>query len=145
MFPDDASAQRWFADVRWPDGVHCPHCGWFKIQINGSHNSQPYRCKKSKAGGCGKRFSVKTSTVMQDSNAGLQKWAIATYLLTTSLKSVSSMKLHRDLKVTQKTAWTLAHKIRKSLEDDNQSLNGIVEVDETYIGGLEKNNTGTRS
>ena len=76
---------------------------------------------------------------MADSNLSLQIWAIATYLLTTNLKSVSSMKLHRDLGVTQKTAWTLAHKIRKSYEESGQNFTGIVEIDETYVGGLEKN------
>ena len=139
MFPDDAAAEKWFEEVRWPDGVHCPHCGYTNIQVNSQHASQPYRCRKSTKGGCGKRFSVKTETVMQKSNLGLQTWAVATYLLTTNLKSVSSMKLHRDLKVTQKTAWSLAHKIRKSLEQNNQTFDGIVEVDETYVGGLEKN------
>lgn len=139
MFPDDTVAEKWFEEVRWPNGIHCPHCGHGNIQVNAEHSSQPYRCRKSNKGGCGKRFSVKTETVMQKSNLGLQTWAVATYLLTTNLKSVSSMKLHRDLKITQKTAWSLAHKIRKALEDDNQNFHGIVEVDETFVGGLEKN------
>lgn len=139
MFPDDTAAEKWFEEVRWPDGIHCPHCGHGNIQVNAEHSSQSYRCRKSNKGGCGKRFSVKTETVMQKSNLGLQTWAVATYLLTTNLKSVSSMKLHRDLKITQKTAWLLARKIRSALEDGNQSFHGIVEVDETYVDGLEKN------
>ena len=78
---------------------------------------------------------------MQSSKIGLQKWVIAIYLMSTSLKGVSSMKLHRDLGVTQKTAWFLAQKIRQGwLEgQDDDKLDGIVEVDETYIGGKSKN------
>ncbi|MDE0308369.1 MAG: IS1595 family transposase [Acidiferrobacterales bacterium] len=82
---------------------------------------------------------MKTNSIMESSNLGYQVWAIATYLLTTNLKSVSSMKLHRDLKISQPAAWHLAHRIRKSFEENDQPFNGIVEADETYVGGLEKN------
>ena len=68
----------------------------------------------------------------------LQKWAIEIYLLVTSLKGVSSMKLHRDLDITQKTAWHMLHKIRHALSGGGISMSGMVEVDETYIGGLER-------
>ena len=137
MFPDNATAEKWFTNVRWPDGIYCPRCGSTNVQTGAKHQSMPFRCRNYKV--CGKRFSVKTETVMEHSNLGYQIWAIATYLLTTSLKSVSSMKLHRDLGVTQKTAWSLAHKIRKSFEEDNQNFSGVVEADESYFGGLEKN------
>ena len=137
VFPDDATAEQWFVNVRWPDGVHCPHCGSDKVQINSSHKTMPFRCRNYKE--CGKRFSAKTNSIMESSKLGYQKWAVVTYLLTTSLKSVSSMKLHRDLGVTQTTAWYLAHRIRKSFEQSDQNFSGIVEVDETYVGGLEKN------
>ena len=76
---------------------------------------------------------------MQGSNLGFQKWAIAIYLSTTNLKGVSSMKLHRDLGITQKTAWHLAHRIRETWQENGGLFDGPVEVDETYIGGLEKN------
>jgi len=79
---------------------------------------------------------------MQSSKVGLQKWVIAMYLMSTSLKGVSSMKLHRDLGVTQKTAWHLAQKIRQGWlegQDYNDKLDGVVEVDETYIGGKSRN------
>ena len=95
--------------------------------------------------GLPKWFSVKTGTVMQSSKLGLQVWAIASYLLTTGLKGQASMKLHRDLGITQKTAWHLAHRIRetwaKKAEGSNGSggMAGPVEVDEVYIGGKEKN------
>ena len=76
---------------------------------------------------------------MEGSNLDYQKWAIAMYLMVTSIKGVSSMKLHRDLGITQKSAWHLAHRIRKCWEHQYSIFAGPVEVDETYIGGLEKN------
>ena len=137
MFPDDAAAEKWFIDVRWPDGVHCPTCGSTNVQAGAKHNTMPFRCRNYKE--CGKKFSVKTATVMAGSNLGYQIWAMATYLLTTSSISVSSMKLHRDLGITQSAAWHLAHRIRKSFEDDYQNFSGSVEADESDFGGLEKN------
>ena len=128
--------KKWFAEVRWQGAVNCPHCGSANVQIGAKHKTMPYRCRDKV---CGKRFSAKSKTVMESSNLGYQVWAIATYLLTTSLKSVSSMKLHRDLAITQKTAWYLAHRIRKSFETENQNYDGTVEVNESYYGGLEKN------
>jgi len=138
MFPDNASARKWMEELRWTDGErHCPHCGSLKTKTVPNEKPMPYHC-----GDCRKYFSVKTGTVMQSSKIGLQKWVIAIYLMSTSLKGVSSMKLHRDLGVTQKTAWFLAQKIRQGWlegQDDNDKLDGVVEVDETYIGGKAKN------
>ena len=135
MFSDDVAAERWFVEARWPDGVHCPRCGSLNVQERPTRKPQPYRCRD-----CRKDFSVKTGTLMHGSNLGLQTWVIAIYLLTTNLKGVSSMKLHRDLGITQKTAWYLAHRIRETWADDADiPFPGPVEVDETYIGGLEKN------
>ena len=134
MFPDDETAESWFTEVRWSDGVRCPKCDSDNIQERATRKPQPYRCRS-----CRKDFSVKTDTLMHNSPLGCQTWAIAIYLMTTGLKGVSSMKLHRDLDVTQKTAWHLAMRIRETFEDDGVAFTGPVEVDETYMSGKEKN------
>ena len=133
-FPDDAAAERWFTKIRWPVGAHCPHCGSVNVQDGTKHKTMPYRCRD-----CRKWFSVKTGTVMQSSKLGLQVWAVATYLLTTGLKGQASMKLHRDLGITQKSAWNLAHRIRETWAKKNEAMAGPVEVDETCIAGKKKN------
>ena len=93
-----------------------------------------YRCRT-----CRKFFSVRTDTVMQHSNLGAQKWVIAAYMLSANLKGDSSMKLHRDLDITQKSAWHLAHRIRESWDTGAGQFGGPVEIDETYLGGKRKN------
>ena len=133
MFPNEETAEHWFAQTRWPNGPVCPECQSTNVQPGAKHKTMPYRCRS-----CRVRFSVKTGTVMQGSKLDLQVWAIAIYILTTGLKGTSSMKLHRDLKITQKTAWYLAHRIRETW-DDKQPMQGLVEVDEAYIGGKEEN------
>ena len=109
MFPDDETAAAWFVKQRWPEGIRCAYCESDNVQDGTTHPTMPYRCRS-----CRKFFSVKTGTVMQSSKLGCQVWALAIYLMTTGLKGTSSMKLHRDLNVTQKTAWHLAHRIRET-------------------------------
>ena len=135
-FPDDATAEAWFVERRWKDGVHCPHCGSTNVQTGAKHKTMPYRCREKE---CAKRFSAKTGTVMEGSKLGFQVWMIATYLLSTSLKSVSSMKLHRDLDINQRSAWFLAHRLRVALAQKGGLFSGPVEVDETYFGGKRRN------
>ena len=140
-FPDDATAEAWFIARRWPNGIHCPHCGSTNVQTGARHKSMPYRCREKE---CAKRFSAKTGTVMEGSKLGFQTWMIATYLLSTSLKSVSSMKLHRDLSINQRSAWFLAHRLRVALSEEGGVFDGPVEVDETYFGGRRKNMSNRR-
>ena len=135
MFPDDATAEQWFIEQRWPNGVYCPKCGSFNVAERKSRKPQPYRCRD-----CRKDFSVRVGTLMQGSNLGFQTWAMAIYLLSTNLKGVSSLKLHRDLDIRQATAWHLAHRIRETWKDNaDLPFAGPVEADETFVGGKEKN------
>ena len=136
LFPDEPSAERWWIASRWPNGIACPRCGSVNIQTRRTRKPQPYRCRD-----CRYDFSAKTGSLMQGSPLGFRTWAIAIYLLTTGLKGTSSMKLHRDVKVTQKTAWFLAHRIRETWAERNNRVpfTGPVEADETFIGGLGKN------
>ncbi len=134
LFPDEESAIVWFEAIRWPNGRHCPHCGSIDTKIKPGGKPQPYRCSD-----CHKHFSCKVGTVMEGSNLKVRKWVFAMYLMSTNLKGVSSMKLHRDLKVSQKTAWTMAQKIRQGWKEGKGMLSGTVEVDETYIGGKYSN------
>lgn len=136
MFPNETAAQAWFEAQRWGGKPTCPHCGSDNVRAVPNAKPMPWRCK---AKACAKHFSVRTGTVMAQSKIPLRKWAIAIYLCATSLKGVSSMKLHRDLKITQKSAWFLAHRIREAFEAEGGLFVGPVEADETYVGGKRKN------
>ena len=141
MFPNDEIAEQWFTEQRWPNGVCCPACGSVKVQTGCRHKTMPYRCREKE---CAKKFSVKTGTVMEGSKVGYQDWLLGAFLLMTSLKSVSSMKLHRDLGITQKSAWFLAQRLRVALSQNGTLFAGPVEVDETYVGGRRRNMSNTR-
>ena len=135
MFPDEESAVKWFENVRWPEGRYCGHCGGVETKSVPNAKPMPYWCKD-----CRSYFSVKTGTPIQNSRLPLRKWVFAVYLFVTNLKGVSSMKLHRDLKITQKTAWFMLHRLRESWAATGiEPFAGPVEVDETYIGGREGN------
>ena len=133
MFPTEESAREWFEACVWPDGQYCPQCGSTRTHEAG-HNHMPYRCSD-----CRSYFSVKTGTVMHMSRLPLRKWVFAIYLHLTSLKGVSSMKLHRDIGVSQKSAWYMLQRIRTAWESDDFPFAGPIEVDETYMGGKERN------
>ena len=138
MFPNDEASRKWFEKIIWPNGPTCPCCESINVQSGIKHQSMTHRCRDCEDR---KMFSLKTGTVMESSKLGYQKWAIAIYLFTTNLKGVSSMKLHRDLQITQKSAWHLAHRLRAALGSNTSTvkLAGPVEVDESYFGGIEKN------
>ena len=141
MFPNDEIAEQWFVEQRWHGVIACPSCGSVNVQTCCKHKTMPYRCREKE---CAKKFSVKTGTVMECAKVGYQDWLLAAFLLMTSLKSVSSMKLHRDLGVTQKTAWFLAQRLRVALSQDGTLFAGPVEVDETYVGGRRRNMSNTK-
>ena len=138
-FDTEEKAEAWFVAQRWPNGVACLRCESQNVQAVPSRRPMPFRCRA-----CGKHFSVKVGTVLQSSNIPLSKWAIGFYLYATGLKGVSSMKLHRDLGITQKSAWHMAHRIRETLATHQSRFAGSVEVDETYIGGKERNKHYTK-
>ena len=134
-FGDDTKAEAWLVAQRWPEGIRCPFCDSDGISPRKTSRKTPqYRCRT-----CRKDFTVKTGTIMEDSKLPLSKWAMAFYLCTTNLKGVSSMKLHRDLEITQKTAWFLEHRIRETWDDKTEKMTGPVEADESYFGGKETN------
>ena len=114
--------------------TYTPQCSGKDILTRDNPRPTRFRCRP-----CRKDFSVKTNTLMHNSPLPLSKWAISFYLYNTNLKGVSSMKLHRDLRITQKTAWFMLMRIRECWNDAADSFAGPVEVDETYIGGKERN------
>ena len=125
---------------RWGEtGLFCPRCGGCdRVKPSESRKPMPYWCDD-----CRQRFSVRMGTLMERSKIPLYKWAIAIYMVTTDLKSVSSMKLHRDLGITQKSAWFVLHRIRQAYEVAAPILDGPVEINEAFVGG--KKQTGRQS
>ena len=137
IFPDNATAERWFETQRWGasrEDICCPRCKGERVRPVPSGKPMPYWCSD-----CRRNFSVRTGTVMERSKIGYQKWAIAIYLWVTSLKGVSSMKLHRDLKITQKSAYFMAQRLREAWSGPEAVMVGPAEADESYFGGKEKN------
>ena len=133
-FPTEEAAVKWFESVVWPTERCCGHCGSTRT-VESSHAKMPYWCSD-----CRSYFSVRTGTVMERSKISIQKWVYAIYLDVTNLKGVAAMKLHRDIGVSYKTAWFMQQRIRDAFNATGPVvMAGPVEVDETYIGGLEKN------
>ncbi len=140
MFPDEKAATAWFESLIWPNGRHCPRCGNTETTEAAPSKKQPYWC-----GACRKGFSVRIGTAFERSKVSLRQWVFAIYLEMTSLKGVSSMKLHRDIGVTQKTAWFMLHRIREAWTVESKALfTGPVEADETYVGGARKNMSASK-
>ena len=122
---------------RWPDGkVVCPTCGCQTVKF--SDKRRTWTCAKHHAK---REFSIKIGTVMEDSPIPLDKWLTATWLVTNCKNGISSYEIARDVKVTQKSAWFMLHRIRLAMQDDffGSKLAGEVEVDETFIGGKARN------
>ena len=136
MFPTEKAATQWFERQMWKGERCCGHCGSVKTRQVPNAKPMPYWCKD-----CRSYFSVRTGTVLAHSKVPLRKWAVAIYLELTSLKSISSMKLHRDIGVSQPAAWFMLHRIREAWAgpDKGGPFSGPIEVDETYIGGKRRN------
>lgn len=144
-FSDEDSAREFLESLRWPDGPVCPHCGLIgkAYKLKGK-STRPglYKC-----GGCRKPFTVTVGTIFEDSHIPLSKWLLAYHLLCASKKGMSAHQLHRMLKVNYRSAWFMAHRIRYTMSQEplSSKLEGIVEIDETYIGGkFRKPPYGTR-
>lgn len=133
-FPDDQSAIDHLTAIRWKDGAFCPYCGSTRIY----HFSDK---RTHKCGDCRQRFSIKVGTIFEDTKIPLRKWFMAVWLITSHKKGIASTTLAKDIKVTQKTAWFMLHRLRHAARTKsfNRPLAGTVEVDETFIGGKEKN------
>lgn len=137
MFGTEEAARRWFERERWPDGPFCPHCGSFNVQSGIRHRTMTHRCRD-----CPKKpmFSLKTGTVMHSSKLSYRVWAVAIYSVATNIKGISSMRLHRELGISQKAAWHLLHRIREGFALNHPpKLAGTVEVDAMYVGGKQEN------
>jgi transposase-like protein len=135
-FSNEEKARKYLEKRRWPEGKFCPHCGSVETAEVKDEKPMPYRCKD-----CRKHFSIRTNTILAESKIPLHKWLLAIYLMTTARKGISSAQLSRELGTTQKTAWFLEHRIREAYQSGNGLLGGEkeVEIDETFIGGKEKN------
>ena len=134
MFPTERSAVRWFESVIWDGSRVCGHCGSERTRKVPKAKPMPYWCTD-----CRSYFNVRTGTPIACSKIPMRKWVIAIYLSLTSLKGVSSMKLHRDLGIGQKAAWFMLHRIRQAWSEDSGPFSGPVEADETAMGGKRRN------
>lgn len=130
MFPDQESARTYFEARRWPDGTTCPACG--EAERIGTRKGGFYRCNA-----CLLDFTVRTGTIFERSKVPLHKWLYAMYLLVTARKGISSVQLHAQIGVTQKTAWFMLQRLREACGNDPTELAGTVEIDECYVGGKE--------
>lgn len=132
--PDEASARLYFENKRWGDTAYCGHCSNTDTSECKDHIPMPYRCKA-----CRKHFSVRTGTVLSESRLPLHKWLMAIYMMTTARKGIPSTQMARELGITQKSAWFLAQRIRETwLAGADNDMDNHVQVDETFIGGKEK-------
>jgi transposase-like protein len=129
QFGTDEKCRARLSQLRWPTGVSCPRCQ--SQSISTLAEREQYDCNA-----CRYRFSATSGTIFHDSHLPLVKWFMAIYLMTESKKGISALQMKRTLAISYKTAWYLCHRIRGAMRDINcELLRGIVEVDETYVGG----------
>ena len=135
FFADPDTCVTFMAQLRWPEGVTCPHCQGKAVSYLSTRRM--WKCMNRE---CHKQFSVKVGTIMEDSAIGLDKWLAAIWLIANAKNGISSYEIHRALGVTQKTGWFLLHRIRLAMQTGTfQKMSGTVEADETFIGGLSRN------
>ena len=132
LFPDEATARTYLESRLWPDGAICPVC-------KNKDRIAPYKAGYYHCNACDERFTVRTGTIFERSHIPLHKWVYAMYLLVTARKGISSMQLSKEIGITQKSAWFMLQRLREACGNQLHVLCGTVEVDETYIGGLEGN------
>ncbi len=132
MFPDQESARKYLESRLWPNGVKCPFCN--KSDKITKRKNCYYRCNH-----CKKDFTVRTGTIFERSHIPLHKWVYAMYLVVTARKGISSLQLSKEIGITQKSAWFMLHRLREACNDKLPMLRGVIELDETYIGGKESN------
>jgi transposase-like protein len=132
--PNEAAAVAYFEQTRWSGTPVCPHCESKDIARIVNGKPMPLRCRD-----CRKHFSVKTGTVMQSSKIEVRIWLLAMYYMSVAKKGVSSCQMARQLGIKQDTAWFLGQRIRESWNQERFIVDGEVEMDETYVGGKEKN------
>nr|VFK59484.1 MAG: Transposase zinc-ribbon domain-containing protein [Candidatus Kentron sp. TC] len=134
MFPDQETARVYFESQRWNGEAVCPFCGSPKTTARKGSRAGYYWCND-----CGKEFTVRTGTILERSHIPLHKWLYAMYMIVTARKGISSLQLSKELGIRQASAWFLMHRIRAACEQGDQLLQNVVEIDETYVGGKEKN------
>jgi transposase-like protein len=133
MFPDQETARTYLEGRLWPNGPRCPVCGLGERITERTGGF--YRCNQ-----CKEDFTVRTGTIFERSHVPLHKWIYAMYLLVTARKGISSMQLAKEIGITQKSAWFVLHRLREACGGrDLKKLAGIIEIDETFIGGKEGN------
>lgn len=134
-FADPDRCLTFMVELRWPDGIICPRCG--SKEVTFLANARVWKCRGSHPS---QKFSIKIGTIMEDSPIGIDKWLPAIWLITNAKNGISSHELHRAIKVTQKTAWFMLHRIRLAMQNGTfDKLSGTVEADETFIGGKARN------
>jgi transposase-like protein len=142
----EGQAREHLEKLRWPNGVSCPHCGDTEVySLKGKESSKhPVRKGVYKCKGCRKQFTVTVDTLFEGSHIPLNKWLMAVSLMCSSKKGISAHQLHRMLGITYKSAWFMAHRVRYAMIQPKlqRKINGIVEVDETYVGGKSKGRRG---